>query len=264
MQIDPEVLGKIQNYFFTHRILHTKPVKGRQRKEGEKEIVDFIKHELMETGRAYLEDLFSAQGFLLKIFDGAEYQGIPIGGQVWCIVRSPNLGSPGWVSARDILPILSVKTNESKQATIVWSFTVYIHYLILAYTRINRHPNEISRYNEAIFTKEELVVMVRKFIDKIAESKSCKSEVAEILTEEKGKDIERRTSKVLDWLCNINHLEYSKIDGGYAQTILGAAEAYEHYDCDLRYLVPPDEESVSGEDINVIIEDQIIDNGGEE
>jgi hypothetical protein len=134
----------------------------------------------------------------------------------------------------------------------------------LVYTRLNRHPNEISRYNEAIFTKEELTGLVRRFIDEIAESNSCKSEVAEILNEEKGQEIERRTSKVLDWLCTINHIEYSKIDYGYSQTILGAAEAYEHYDCDLRYLAPPEKGTVSGEDINAIVEDQIIENGGEE
>jgi len=133
-----------------------------------------------------------------------------------------------------------------------WGFTIYLHYLSLAYTLLGRHPQEISRYVDAVFSKDQLVAEVRQFIDALGASEHGKSKVVTILTSsEKGDVAPRRVGWFLDWMVSINNLEYAK-DGTYSQTIMGAAEVYENFDAGLSLLLPI-EEPITEEHVSQII-----------
>ena len=261
---DAILLGKLQGFFLTHRMVRTTVPKGKSFKEGEKDIAEFIRHEMTGSERGYLMDLFSSFGFTLKVFDGKEYPGIPIGGQVWCLVRDPTELPPKWMSSKEILDGLAEKTSEPRKTTVAWTFIIYLHYLVLTYTRLNRHPNEVSRFVDAVFSREELTELVHRFVNGLGETDSGKSEIVGILTSEKGQEVDRRVARVLDWLCGINHLEYSKVDDAYSQTILGAAEIAEHYESDFAYLFPPDTESISQTQFEAIIRNEFEDSASEE
>lgn len=250
---DAVFLGQIQSFLFAHRMLRTIVPKGKQFREGEKEIANYFRFDITGSEKAYLMDIFASFGFVLKIFDNLEYPGIPSGGQVWCLVRDPSSASPPWISSRRTLEALADKGTEPKKITVTWTFTVYLHYLYLAYTKLNRRPNEVSRFVDVVFTKEELVDLVRRYVDDLGENDAGKSEAVTILTSEKGQEIERRVGNVLKWLCSINHLDQSTEDEAYSQTVLGAAEVAEHYDQDFAYLLPPDSESVPTERVESII-----------
>lgn len=261
---DAIVLGQIQSFLFTHRMVRTMTPKGKSFREGEREIADFLRHEITGKERAYLMDLFSSFGFTLQVFDGNEYPGIPVGGQVWCLIRDPMANAPEWISTREMLGLLAEKSNESRKVIVSWAFAIYLHYLVLAYTRLNRHPGEISRFVDVVFSKDELVDLVRRFVDGLGGIGPGKSETVDILAAEKGQEIERRVGRVLDWLVYINHLEYSRSDDAYTQTILGASEVSGHAESDLVYLLPMDSEDIPLEAAEAIIREGVPADSGEE
>ena len=251
--IDAERLAMIQNFLFANRTLRTAVPKGTQFKQGEKEVAQIFKHEITEVEHAYLNDFFYYQGFKLRYFDGGEYPGIPYGGGVWCLVRNAESEIAAWVNSAESLRILSGNKSETREASVSWGFTIYLHYLSLAYTRIGRHPQEISRYVDVVFSKDQLVAEVRQFIDGMGASDHGKSKVVTILTSsEKGDVAHRRVGWFLDWMVSINNLEYAK-DGTYSQTIMGAAEVYENFDAGLSLLLPVEEDPVTEEHVSQII-----------
>ena len=251
--IDAERLAMIQNFLFANRMLRTAVPKGAHFRPNEKEVAQIFRHEITESEHAYLNDFFYFQGFTLRYFDGGEFPGIPYGGGVWSLSRNAETELAAWVSSKDSLKILSGYKIETRETTISWGFTIYLHYLSLAYTRLGRHPQEISRYVDAVFSKEQLVAEVRQFIDGLGASDHGKSKVINILTSsEKGDMAPRRVGWFLDWMVSINNLEYSK-DGTYSQTIVGAAEVYDNFEAGLSLLIPVEEDKITEDHVSQII-----------
>jgi len=120
----------------------------------------------------------------------------------------------------------------------VWAFVVYLHYLHLVYTKLDRHPQEISRYVDAVFSKEALVQTVRDFVSRLGEEHANETPAISLLMEESGMDIERRVSNLLGFLEGTGCISFNKQDQAYSQTLLGAADVAEHYDWEISYLLP--------------------------
>jgi len=234
--MDAEIFARLTNWLFSHRQIRTVVPKGSRFKDGEKDLAYEL--DLLDgDDRAYLEDFFAFSGFSLKIFDWTEYPGIPKGGQIWGIVRNPAEEAPGWFSEREVRQRLCDGV-EPKNVTTVWAFVIYLHYLHLAYTRLDRHPSEITRYVDAIFSKEELVEGLRQYVDQLGEEHADVTEAVTILTAERGQEIERRVGKLLDFLAATGCLVFNKDDQAYSQTLLGAADVAEHFDWEIEYLLP--------------------------
>ena len=238
MFTDAEVLARISDFLFTHRIVRTKVPKGSRARDGEKEVTAMLQD--MDGGqRAFLEDYFFFRGFTLRVFDWTEYPGIPHGGQFWCIVRNPSKPAPLWLSGSEVRERLALP-GDPRLTTTIWSFVIYMHYLKLAYTKIDRHPSEISRFVDVVFTREELAEDVRSFIDSLAEEHAGRTEAVKILAAEKGQDVERRVNNFLAFLLETNAISFERADQAYSQTILGASEVAEHFDWEIFYLLPHD------------------------
>jgi hypothetical protein len=265
--IDAEKLAIIQNFLFANRMIRTAVPKGSYFKHGEKEVAQIFRHEITESEHAFLNDFFYFQGFALKYFGGGEFPGIPYGGGVWCLLRSGSAEAElaAWVNPVESLKVLSSNKSEVREKTISWGFTIYLHYLSLAYTRLGRHPQEVSRYVDVVFSKEQLVAEVRQFIDDLGASDHDRSKVVNILTStEKGEEASRRIGYFLDWMVSINNLEYSK-DGTYSQTIVGAAEVNENFESGLFLLVPQEEGPISAEQVGqIIVSPELQDSVGDE
>lgn len=237
---DAELFSRFTGWLFTHRQIRTRIPKGERFKDGEKELSIEIR-QITDKERAFLMDYFAFNGFKLIVFGWDEFKGIPEGGQIWTIVRDPLAGDPPpWISEAEARARLSIGP-ETKKVTCIWTLVIYLHYLSYTYTLIGRHPSEISRYVDAVFTKEQLFEAIKEWLNELAKENSQKTEIMTILTSESETQLYRRVSNLLDFLKETNCIAFSKEDNAYCQTLLGAAEVNEHYDGEIAYLVPKDE-----------------------
>jgi hypothetical protein len=241
--IDPEIFSKLTNWFYAYRLLRTAVPKGNKFRDDEK-LLAFELSQLTADEIAYMRDYFYFNGFMLESFDWTEHKGIPEGGKYWGLVR---VSSPlrtdeslitRWVSPVEARKRLAYAANESKGQSTVWTFVIYMHYLHLTYTKLGRHPSEISRYVDAVFSKEELVAGVQRFVDGLGERHANETAAVGYLTVERGHEIETRVSRFLEFLETTNSISFNSSDNAYSQTILGAAEVSEHFDGDISYLIP--------------------------
>lgn len=254
---DAELFGRLTGWLFSHRQIRTRIPKGEYFKEGEKELSLEIR-QIEDDERAFLMDYFAFNGFKLIVFGWEEFKGIPEGGQIWTIIRDPLAGNPPpWISEAEARARLSLGT-ESKKVTCIWTLVIYLHYLSYAYTLIGRHPSEISRYVDAVFTKNQLFESLKEWLNELAKENSQKTEITAILTSESEPQLYRRVSKLLDFLKETNCISFSKEDDAYSQTLLGAAEVFEHYDGEISYLVPKDE--ITESDLESILFEEQQDN----
>lgn len=246
-------MGEVYAYLLRHRIAETRSQGGRRRASqtgllAERDaavILQEADEEQLTNFRAFL----SGQGLQLAVYDSADYPGIPPGGQIYMLLRNPEAELPVMFSQRQVLHKLKIR-NESKETTAVWFIHLWLLMLGLLYTRSNRSLSDVSLYQNAVFSQEELVEILRNHLETIRRSghyqhnqddntpENAPRQLA-ILLAEKGEDINRRVKNFIDVLLDANHLQ-AKGDKVFQQTLLGALEVEQTGFSHLRHLIPDD------------------------
>ena len=246
-------MGEVYAYLLRHRIAETRSQSGRRRASqtgllSERDAAVILKEadeEQMQNFRAFL----SGQGLQLAVYDSADYPGIPPGGQIYMLLRNPEAELPLMFSQHQVLQKLKIR-NETKEATAVWFIHLWLLMLGLLYTRTHRSLSDVSLYQNAVFSQEELTETLKNHLESIRRSghfqhnqdKSSLDNAPRqlaILLAEKGEDINRRVKNFIDVLIDANHLQ-AKGDKIFQQTLLGALEVEQTGFSHLRHLIPDD------------------------
>ena len=242
-------MGEVYAYLLRHRIAETRAQSGRRRASqagvlSERDAATILK-EADEQQMADFRAFLAGQGLLLAIYDSADYPGIPPGGQIYMLLRNPEAQLPGMFSQQQVLQRLKIR-HETKETTAVWFLHLWLLMLGLLYTRTNRSLSDVSLYQNAVFSQEELADTLRQHLESIRRSgrEALATEEPErrqlaILLSEKGEDINRRVKNFIDVLVDASHL-VTKGEKIYQQTLLGALEVEQTGLSHLRHLIADD------------------------
>ena len=238
-------MGEVYAFLLRHRIAESLPGDRRRRSSqpglmSERDACSVLKEaddEELQQFRAFL----SGQGLQLAIYDSADYPGIAPGAQVYILLRHPEAELPAMFSQQQVLQKLKIR-NDSQEATATWFIHTWMLMLGLIYTRNNRALSDVSLYQDAVFSHEELVEALKNHLETLRragrEQDTPPRQIAILLTE-KGEDLPRRARNFIDALVNANQLT-EKGKNIYQQTLLGALEAEQSGLNHLRHLIPED------------------------
>ena len=242
-------MGEVYAYLLRHRIAETRVQSGRRRASqtgllSERDAASILK-ESDEQQMADFRAFLAGQGLLLAIYDSADYPGIPPGGQIYMLLRNPEAQLPGMFSQQNVLQRLKIR-HETKETTAVWFIHLWLLMLGLLYTRANRSLSDVSLYQNAVFSQEELADTLRQHLetirrcgrDSVATNEPEPRQLA-ILLAEKGDDINRRVKNFIEVLVDACHRS-PRGEKIYQQTLLGALEVEQTGLSHLHHLIADD------------------------
>lgn len=238
-------MGEVYAFLLRHRIAESQPQERRRRSSqtglvSERDACSILKdadEEQMQQLRSFL----AGQGLQLAIYDSADYPGIPPGGQIYLLLRHPEAELPAMFSQQQLLQKLRIR-NDSQETTAVWFIHIWMLMLGLLYTRNNRALSDVSLYQDAVFSMEELVDALKTHLETLRRGGQQDQEPPRqiaILMTEKGEDIPRRVRNFIDSLVDASLLA-EKGKNIFQQTLLGALEVEQSGLNHLRHLIPED------------------------
>lgn len=230
----PYDMGKVSAFLQKHRKIEDRSDKRGGPRE-EKDLALLLREAPMESIRD-LEEMMNGLGFDFITLTSFDVAGIGSGARVYLLVRNATAECPlldlGRTAER--MEPANGKATTAK----IWFTQLWLMHLDLLYTQRDRGPQERNRWTEATFTKDMLVQAMRDHINgqvrRLKPEEISQSDVYEVLTSEKGADIERYTKRFLDLMGESGMLE-DKGQEVYRQSLLSAVEMKENYD---RILAP--------------------------
>lgn len=246
--------GRLINFLLKHRMLRTKIPAGKRARPEEKTFARLFTEEMPGHERGWFEDLLAGMGFALKPYKGGVIRGIPRDGIYYILIRDcTEESTPSWVSPDDLYKLMELRTQETRTETKLWTFVVWMSLLSLMYTKMDRAPEQVSKYLDVEFEANELVQTVRAFVDNIKNEADelPDNNYVKFLCSEQGQDISFRVGRFLNFMTSINHLDFfpqkdgKQGEGIYSQTLIGAAEIEQQFERGLEHLIPQDELNLS-------------------
>jgi len=238
-------MGQVFAYLLKYRCVESKIRKHRSHRPGETDIVEILKSSEPDSIQLFHEFL-SGQGLQLREYRDTDFKGIPNGGRVWLLMRNPTEAITPYLGTERLHQIMSLRENEARLTTSTWFLHIWLMYLALVYTRLGRGVSQISEYQDAIFTKLQLIESVESHIEsirKIGIDKGAEETVFAILDSSKGRDVARRVRGFIDLMLSAGLIETID-DDVYQQTLLGAAEFAESYGRTMRHYLKIKEDSM--------------------
>lgn len=244
-------LGCIQAFLVKHRALRSAAPAGTKRlRRNEAEMAAYWEFEASSEDKDLLDDIFRAQGHRLQRYDSFEVPGIPNDGYVHLLIRDGEAALSPWANDDDAID--SVRCNykglpEPVDQASVWLVLLWYCMLHLQYEKINRSMGEVSEYQRARFTKDQLASHLKEELE-VRRKEECDdpSDVRSILLGNTSPKIRNRVSGVIAFLLKIEHL-YEVEKGVYQQTLLAASEIGDNFEEGLGLLLPLPEEYEDGE-----------------
>lgn len=238
-------MGEVYAYLLKHRIVETSPQERRRRSSqtgllSERDVSSILK-EADEEQLQQLRSFLAGQGLQLAVYDSADYPGIAPGAQIYLLLRNPEAELPAMFTQQQLLQKLRIR-NDSQETTAVWFIHIWMLMLGLLYTRKNRALSDVSLYQDAVFSQEELTDSLRNHLETLrrtSQSDQAQPRQIAILMKEKGEDTPRRVRNFIDALVDAQHLT-EKGKGIFQQTLLGALEVEQSGLNHLRHLIPDD------------------------
>lgn len=225
----PFEIGRISAFLIKHRKLEDRNDKRGAQKE-EKDLALVLREASIENIRD-LEELMSGQGFTLVTLTSFDIPGIGQGSRVYLLVRRTDSVCSLLDSNRIVEKMVGV--NGRAITAKIWFTQIWLTHLDLLYTQRDRSPQESHQWIDATFTRQMLEEAIREHINghvrRLNPNELESSEVYEVLTAEKGTDINRYTKRFLDLMCDCGMLDMLKEDV-YRQTLLAAIEMKENFD----------------------------------
>ena len=240
-------MGEVYSYLLRHRLIESHPRERRRRTSragliSERDACALLRsadEEQLDHLRAFL----AGQGLRLALYDSADYPGIPPGGYVYMLLRQPQAELPPMFSQQRVLEKLCLRDN-SKETGAVWFVHLWLLMLGLIYTRNSRSLSDVSFYQDAIFSLNELIESVKNHLESLRRTgqENDNARHINILICEKGEDIPRRARRFVEILLEAGFITREEKDGReshvYQQTLLGALEMEQSGLNHLRHLIP--------------------------
>lgn len=224
----------IINFLLSNRVLRTHINKNEIYVEREKELAAILLT-ASTSFRQNIDEHLAETGFRIITCESSRTIGLPIGATHFLLIRDVEENVPSWLHAKNIYIQLSLNDNESKTTTRIWFFFIWSNMLSLLYSQKTRPLSNISAYLKSNFTKKILITQVRSAIEE-ARQKTPES-MLEVIASEKGREVDRRVSRFIEFMIAINYLSKEK-EGDetyFIQTLLMAIELKENFSAGLGY-----------------------------
>lgn len=228
-------MGQVYAYLLKHRTIESRP-SGRSSRPDEGDVANLLRHCDPDRLRDF-QKFLEGQGLQLREYRDTDFKGIRSGGQVWVLMRRPGTSVPPYLGSEALHRDMALRDGESRLTTGTWFLHIWLQYLSLIYTRLGRGVSQVSEYQDAVFTEEQLIGAVEGHIEtvrKIGVSSGAEEAVFSILDTAKGKDIAKRVKAFIGLMLKGNLIESSEQDT-YRQTLLGAAEFAESFGRTMRH-----------------------------
>ena len=241
----PFEMGRISAYLLKHRKIEFRADK-RGRNKDEHELAELLRN-APQDAMVDLCEMMNGYGFDLITLSTFDVAGIGSNERVFLLSRKPNVECP----LLDMPRALERMETSSGRATSakVWLTQFWLLHLDLIYTQCDRGADERNRWLDATFKRDDLIAAMRVHINdgerRLNPEQIQDNEVYEVLTAEKGADIERYAKRFLELMVDAFMLE-DKGNGVYRQTLLSAVEMKENYGRVLEPLMLADRKGLPG------------------
>ena len=251
-EMDFERIGRAMELLLANRMVRRSVTQGRV---GEQEAeCSGILLEMSDGEREVLEKLLAGQGWELVELD-SNMPGIPRNSRCWLLVRRHDANGASLLTMERAWLATAARADEKREVTIYWFTFIWLISMSLMYERSGRSLSEVSRYIEAVLTRDEIEKRVMDQIEELRVSGASGEDeilpVVKALTENgatknaevRRADIRRRVGKFLDVMVKGLMLEEYRPGGdlSFRQTLLSAVQIDRLYSAELVYLVPPEQ-----------------------
>ncbi|WP_155834383.1 hypothetical protein [Halotalea alkalilenta] len=238
-------MGEVVAFLLRYRTAESHPAGGRKRRGprvgqlSERDVCALL-NGAEEHERTALAALLEGFGLRLTELGAGDYPGIQPGARVYLLLPDPEAELPPLFSLDPSFAALRLR-QESKGELAQWFLQLWMLTMTLLYTRCNRAPSDVSRYQEATFCAEELVELTREQLEYLRGLGERAPRSSRVLLEERGEDLARRVRGFIELLARAGHLEHPRENESaqevWQQTLLGAVEVASISVHHLRHLI---------------------------
>jgi len=238
--MDAYEMGLANAFLLKHRFVETTPRSGRKLRAGEKEIGNILlradESELMS-----FRSLLAGQGFHLIVKDDFDLADLAPGASVFLAVREQSDDAFIKIGEDMVMDRMRLRDTESQEEIATWFLFLWFQHMAMLYSHIDRGVTEVSRHNEAEFSRSTFESLIIESIDSLRKAEmSAGNFYGEYLISERKNDTPRRINKFLDVMTESGMLNYASRsdDVIYRQTLLSSVEISESFVADMDALVP--------------------------
>lgn len=240
-------MGEVYAYLLRYRMAESRPNNRNRRATragliSERDVCATLA-QASEEEISQLRQFLNGQGLQLVFVEAADYPGISAGGRMYLLQRLPEADLPALFSQQPVYSSMRLR-QESQEEIALWFLHLWLLLMGLLYTRNNRSLTDVSQYQEAVITLQELVTAMRQHIEQLRQNGALGSKASpaiRALIDEKGEDIPRRVRVFVELMEQAGHLQrcndktdsdtdnnlqpINTLQASYQQTLLGALEA---------------------------------------
>ena len=241
-------MGEVYAYLLRYRMAESRPSQRNRRASragliSERDVCAILA-QASEDEISQLRQFLNGQGLQLVFIEASDYPGISAGGRMYLLQRLPESDLPALFSQQPVYASMRLR-QESQEEIALWFLHLWLLLMGLLYTRNNRSLTDVSQYQEAVFSVQELITAMRQHLEQLRQSGIQGAQVSpavRALIDEKGEDIPRRVRVFIELMEQAGHLQRnqdksdsddvaassqqaSALQTSYQQTLLGALEA---------------------------------------
>ncbi len=241
-------MGEVYAYLLRYRMAESRPSQRNRRASragliSERDVCAILA-QASEDEISQLRQFLNGQGLQLVFIEASDYPGISAGGRMYLLQRLPEADLPALFSQQPVYASMRLR-QESQEEIALWFLHLWLLLMGLLYTRNNRSLTDVSQYQEAVFSVQELITAMRQHLEQLRQNGVQGAQVSpavRALIDEKGEDIPRRVRVFIELMEQAGHLQRnqdksdsdnvaassqqaSALQTSYQQTLLGALEA---------------------------------------
>lgn len=236
-------IGLVFAFLSDQRIIRSAAEQGQRLRKNEQDLARFLEYEATSEEKACLDHFLQAQGFRLHRYDSYDMPGIKRDQYVFLLLRDGEGVLTPWADAEEAVECVRHRhgtSSEPKDHARVWLCQIWFSMLYLQYPKLGRSFSEVSRYQEAAFTRDHLADAIRETLESRRQENVAEPSLARtILLDSESPRISDRVRAFLQYMVKIGHLvEVEK--NVFRQTLLASAELGVNFNDGLGLLVDLD------------------------
>jgi hypothetical protein len=237
--MDTEEMGQVLAYLLQHRMVETKPLRGRTNDE-ERGVARLL-ITLTPEERHTLERMFAGMHYVLVDFDSLSVPALPRGARVFLLARDLANGAPsGVLSPKVVIDGMRQRANEPTREAAAWFVHLWLVHLELIYSEKDRSPSEMQRFAEGLFDFDVLLERVREHLEEMRRNVNRhavpEDAIFRVFERSSHNEVERRCRHFVNLMVDAGLLAILDKDQ-YQQTLLSAFEINRNYERGLQSFV---------------------------
>lgn len=222
---------------------------GRNLRDGERDAARILSN-CNSSDLNDFEDFLNAQGFSLIERDGIEF-GIPpkpgVPNVIWVLTRKRGEDPAPYLDSRWYIDAMrdgrSGNGEAKKHETIFWTARLWLTLQWFFYEKIDRLPSEVSRYREALVSRQRFVEELVASVEKMGNAGQPEGDAGVVWNyfwKDKAK-ISTWATRFLTVMESAGMLDQTGNKDEWHQSAIAAIEMADYASHEVSYLLPPKE-----------------------